>query len=615
VRRSWPRPLLIVIAAALALAILNGGGQRPASAADSVDEIHLGYGNDPATSMWVYWRGAPTTVDYGLTTDYDQAATAAPSAVTPVDISGPFSEVLLSNLTPATQYHYRIGATGDDHTFSTGPTGDFTWDDIGDTGSSYYNPAAPISCNKTWMPSVWSQILSEDPAFVTHGGDIDYANECGSPSVHQLFQDISGVASTRPVMFTWGNHEYGSPNAESPPGTPRDVMNNYKGRFNPPNPQTVPNDTPTQTSQPGCLNPGGTGNGCRGEDWGSFQVGHVLFISEPEEWPGAWPDWQNKAGALMAAAQSNPDISLIVTYGHRPAYTSVGTGSTGLRTAVNHLGDLYSPQARPDGKYVLNIGHHVHGGELFAPQHGVVQIVDGGGGTEQVSYSSAKAGSQWRTGHFEHLRATVTGATIRLDFMCGPVWPIKPDKEPCTQGSVIHTSTVSAGTGGGGGGGGGGGTTQFVTNPGLETSQTGWTGVYNGSSTVTRSSAAAHSGSWSLRLGSKSGSLAPAGVNNVNPVWVTNSTAGTPYSTGGWVRATTAGTTVRVVLKELSGASTVATAQSATLTLNDTAWHQLPALTYTAAGSGHSLKLSLISTNLNTSRALFFDDLSMTAPS
>ncbi|HSP38728.1 MAG TPA: hypothetical protein VLR26_13335, partial [Frankiaceae bacterium] len=120
---------------------------------------------------------------------------------------------------------------------------------------------------------------------------------------------------------------------------------------------------------------------------------------------------------------------------------------------------------------------------------------------------------------------------------------------------------------------------EFVTNPGLETNQTGWTGVYNGNSTVARSSAAAHTGSWSLRLGSKSSGLTTVGVNNVNPVWVSSSTAGTPYSTGGWVRATTAGSTVRVAVKEVSGTSAVASAQSATLTLNDTAWHQLPALT------------------------------------
>ena len=173
---------------------------------------------------------------------------------------------------------------------------------------------------------------------------------------------------------------------------------------------------------------------------------------------------------------------------------------------------------------------------------------------------------------------------------------------------MLHSSTVSAGTG----------TavppTEYVLNPGLETTQSGWTGIYNGSSKVTRSSAAAHTGSWALRLGSSSGSAAPAGVNNVNPVWVTNSAAGKPYTTGGWVRATTVGTTVRVLLKEVAGSTTVGSAQSATLTLGDTAWHRLPTVTYTAQRNGDAVKTSLLATNLNTSRAVFFDDLSLTAP-
>ena len=172
----------------------------------------------------------------------------------------------------------------------------------------------------------------------------------------------------------------------------------------------------------------------------------------------------------------------------------------------------------------------------------------------------------------------------------------------------MHTSTVSAGAGTGAP------PTEYVLNPGLETDQSGWTGLYNGSSKVTRSSAAAHTGSWSLRLGSGSGKLAPAGINNANPVWVTNSAAGTPYTAGGWVRATTAGTGVRILLKEVSGASTVGSAQSATLALNDTAWHRLPEVSYAAKGGGHSVKISLLGTNLNTGRGLFFDDLSLTAP-
>jgi hypothetical protein len=608
VRFRVARVLLAVLVTALGLGgVLAGTGAPAARAADAVDEIHVGYGNLPATSMWVYWRGAVADLSYGTTTAYGRTVAAATSAVTPVDRTGPFHEVQLSGLTPNTQYHYRIGGTGADHAFRTAPSGDFSWVDIGDTGTTYYTPAAPAECNKPWMASHWSQILGENPAFVTHGGDISYANICGKASVSQLFRDISGVASTRPMMFSWGNHEYGLPTAASPAGTPRDSMANYKGRFNPPNPQTTPSDTATQTSHPGCPNATNTGNGCRGEDWGSFRVGRVLFVSEPEQEAGAFPDWQTKAGALMAAAQNDPGIALIVTYGHRPAYTSLASQSVAeLKTALDALGDRYSPAARPDGKYVLNIAHHVHGGEIFAPQHGVVQVVNGGGGTEPGGYPSTAPGSQWKTGHFEHLRATVTGASIRLDFMCGPAYPPNPTKDGCTQGSVIHSATVRAGSAGG--------TTEYVTNPGLETAQTGWTGTYNAVSKVTRSTVAAHHGTWSLRTDSTATVAQPAGVNNVNPVWVTNSVLGKPYTATAWVRASTPGLTARVVLREIAGTTTVGSAQSPAITLSDTAWHQVPA-TYAARGSGNSIKMSVLSTNLIQGRYLLVDDLSLRAPS
>src|SRR4051794_12611496 len=75
VARPLPRPLLLVLAVLLALPFATAAAPRTATAADVVDEIHLGYGSDPATSMWVYWRGAPLTVDYGPTTDYGSSVT------------------------------------------------------------------------------------------------------------------------------------------------------------------------------------------------------------------------------------------------------------------------------------------------------------------------------------------------------------------------------------------------------------------------------------------------------------------------------------------------------------------------------------------------------------
>lgn len=430
--------LLLILAIAMPTSIVLAGTSPN-------DEIHSSYGDSPS-EMWVYWRGTDTVLYYGLDETYGLAASANPSVVMPVDIEGPFYQVKLTNLQPGTTYHYKVGVSGVDQTFKTAPTGDFTWDDIGDTGTSFYDSSTPSSCNKFWMPNTWQQVAADSPDFVFHGGDISYANECGEAAVHAFWNDIGPVASKAPIQFSWGNHEYGSVNtATAPTGTPRDSMANYKGRYRMSNSQTVPINTSTRTSNPGCPSPGDASqNGCLGNDWGYFTIGHVLFIGAPEPWVNAYADWQSKADALMAAAQADPNIYFVVTQGHRPAYSSISTngGQADYRAAVNALGDKYSPAARPDGKYVLNVGHHVHGAEVFSPQHGVVQVTNGGGGTKLASLKSLSSGSLWKQDHFGHMRTTVSDDTMKLEFICGQVFPLDVGSDPCTTGSVIYTTTL-----------------------------------------------------------------------------------------------------------------------------------------------------------------------------
>ena len=102
----------------------------------------------------------------------------------------------------------------------------------------------------------------------------------------------------------------------------------------------------------------------------------MRFISRPEPEPKAYADWQTKADAIMASAEADPNIWLIVTYGHRTACSSLKANGTwasdaNVAPAVAALGDKYSPSARPDGKYVLDIGHHIHGAEVCGPTHGI----------------------------------------------------------------------------------------------------------------------------------------------------------------------------------------------------------------------------------------------------
>ena len=100
-------------------------------------------------------------------------------------------------------------------------------------------------------------------------------------------------------MPAWGNHEWQNPSG--------DDLRNYKGRFDFPNPQA---------------SLGSPAVSCCGEDWYWFDYGNTRFINYPEPWSGAWTDWRTKAGNLMAAAQADPEIAFVVTFGHRPAYSS-----------------------------------------------------------------------------------------------------------------------------------------------------------------------------------------------------------------------------------------------------------------------------------------------------
>lgn len=451
IRCSLRNPFLVAAIGSLTLlgmAVISGGAVVPAAYADPADtvtEIHYSYGNSP-DSVWFDWDGQEQDIYYGLDATYGQMAVAGNSPVTPVDSPGPFRQVELTGLQPGTTYHYKIGAGGVDHTFQTIPQGDFTWVDIGDTGSTVCSP---------WEAQMHALIAAQGPAFVTHGGDITYANNCGVAAVHQYYVDQQAWSDSAAFEPVWGNHEYGAAGSQGymtpPPGTPRDSLLNYKGRSFITNGQAVPNDTATRTGNPGCgWETGSTTNTCLGSDWGWFETGHVLFISYPEPWPSAYPAWQAAAGQLMAAAQANPAIDFIVTYGHRPDYSSLETAvDTNLQAAIDNLALQYSPSAaNPYGKYVLNVDHHVHWEEVFKPIDGLVNITNGSGGAGQASITTFDPNSAFHITHPGILAAQYSAAahSLTVNLLCGPVYVPDP-KDSCSYGSVLYSLTFAAPSG------------------------------------------------------------------------------------------------------------------------------------------------------------------------
>ena len=390
----------LLLAVVLLLALGASFVVAPSSSADAVDEVH--YTFTGPTSVGFDWRGTPNDIRYGPTPDYGTTVLASTPDPLPFSSAGPFWEARLTGLAPGAAYHYSIGG-GPDHMFHAAPTAGFRFDVIADVSSSLSSSRVVIT---------QSQIAADDPSFVLVSGDLTYANAEGQAAADQHFNDVMAWSQTAAYMPAWGNHEWDTP----------DDLRNYKGRFALPDPQA---------------SPGAPALGCCGEDWGWFDAGGVRFIAYPEPFTGAWSDWKTKAGQLMAAAQADPSIDFIVTYGHRPAYsTGNHPGSTNLAGILNGLGDTYS-------KYVLNLNGHSHDYERFQPIHGVVHITAAGGGANlETPWTRTDPRTAFRAMHLEHLRVDVSTTSLHIEAVCGPPSPL--DDITCTQGAVIDSLDITS---------------------------------------------------------------------------------------------------------------------------------------------------------------------------
>ena len=369
------------------------------AAAGTATELHYTYGGP--TSVTFDWDGTATKLRYGRTQRYGSTVTARSPEIIPFSSKGPFRQVTITRLKPGKTYHYRVGNVAS--TFSTPPVGRFRFDFEADVGAS---------SDYDTVTTTQRQIVADRPAFVIVAGDLTYGNDNGLAAVDRHFNDVMAWSRWAAYMPAWGNHEWDEPS---------DDMRNYKGRFRLPHPQTSPK---------------APAKGCCGEDWGWFDAGGMRFIAYPEPYSyDSWRDWLNKAGPLMAAAQRNPKINFIVTFGHRPAYsTGYHPGDPLLASEMNTLGDRYS-------KYVLNLNGHSHDYERFVPIHHVVHMTAGGGGADLEPWSRGKdARTAFRALHLVHLRVDVTAQKIRIVAVCGP--SDSHQELSCALNSVLDSATI-----------------------------------------------------------------------------------------------------------------------------------------------------------------------------
>ena len=408
--RSWTR-----LRGPHVLALVSAFGLLSAVAARAADEIHWTLMGQ--TAVTVSWRGSESSVRYGLTSSYGQSAAGQTPTPLPFSSAGPFWEARITGLQENTVYHYSVG-TGPDHTFRTPPprgSSDFTLYTAGDIGDS---------TSYQWVMPNMRLIANDLPRFCLLVGDLTYANSHGQSHCDVHFNNVMVWSQDAAYMPAWGNHEWDSPGS--------DDLRNYKGRFDLPNPR----------SSPGAPTPPGPG-----EDWYWFDYGNVRFIAYPEPYTSAsWSDWNTRADSLMDAAQADPSITFIVTFGHRPAYSS--GHHPGSSTLAGYMGTLGAQHS----KYKLNINGHSHNYERTYPQSGVIHLTVGDGGSSHEIDQSGSCSwlggcpppsySAYRAFHHSVIKLRFTTSAIEGTAVCGPA--ASGDDVACTSGSAMDTFVIPA---------------------------------------------------------------------------------------------------------------------------------------------------------------------------
>jgi parallel beta-helix repeat protein len=152
-----------------------------------------------------------------------------------------------------------------------------------------------------------------------------------------------------------------------------------------------------------------------------------------------------------------------------------------------------------------------------------------------------------------------------------------------------------------------GGSTNFVTNGGFETDLSGWAPYPSSGVALVRASPG-RSGNWAVEVRNTSSAAISYCTLNDSPNWVRTAQAGT-YTASAWVRANTAGATVKMTLSEYSGSTKVGSSAAA-VTLS-TSW-QLIRISYTPAAPGSALDFNLYTKDSPPGLCLQADDISET---
>jgi hypothetical protein len=357
----------------------------------TADQIHFSIIS--RTAITFDWIGTTDSINFGTDPNsLNSWVHAMPAAYLPVSSPwvsdpGPYWEAKLTGLQQNTLYSYKIGSNGQVNTFRTPPP----------PGTSGFRvcTASDMHDNSPECVAMFAQIAGFKPAFVLTTGDLTGAGPDGQEKVGHRFRDAMLWSQTAAWLAVEGNHDWEY--------TTADDLRTYKGRFDIPNPGTILSSPAVSAG---------------GEDWGWFDYGNTRFISWPEPWTsGSWNEWKSYATPVLSAAQNDPNIKFIVTFGHRSAYTSTNgrsPGETGLRSILDGFHTAYS-------KYVLDLSGHNHQYERYQFSNGMNYIVNSTTGSYyHTGWASTTkpAGCAFRAIHYGILVLNVSDSTIQGQFIC-----------------------------------------------------------------------------------------------------------------------------------------------------------------------------------------------------
>jgi hypothetical protein len=397
------------------------GAKTAASAA--ADQIHFSIIS--GTAVTFDWIGTANQISYGTDPNkLDSSISASHPAYLPVTspwISdpGPYWEAKLTGLHSNVVYSYRIGDSGQVNKFRTPPL----------PGKADFRVCSTSDMHSNGPESVamFAQIAELKPALVLSTGDLTGAGPDGQQNVVTRFHDAMVWSQSAAWMPAWGNHDWEY--------TTVDDLRTVKGRFDIPNPGTIATSPAVSSG---------------GEDWGWFDYGNTRFISCPEPWVSSSSrnEWKTQVVPVFSAAQADPNIKFIVTFGHRSAYTSArgrSPGESSLRTILDAFRLAYS-------KYRLDLSGHNHQYERYQLSNGMTHIINSTLGSYYRGWDSPTKPTTcaFRAIHYGILVLDFSENEIKGQFICsvgtirtGSDYLPREENVCSSPGAVIDTFTIS----------------------------------------------------------------------------------------------------------------------------------------------------------------------------